>query len=64
MRMYNLENKSILALKKLRDLVLVSSELTVEEKEANLKEIDNKLTYKIPIDCLVESSVVEAGEIE
>lgn len=41
--MYNLEGKSILALKQLRDLVAVNPDLTVEEKEANLKAIDSKL---------------------
>ena len=43
MRMYNLEGKSILALKQLRNLVAVNPDLTVEEKEANLKAIDAKL---------------------
>lgn len=43
MRMYNLEGKSILALKQLRNLVAVNPDLTVEEKEANLKAIDSKL---------------------
>lgn len=43
MRMYNLEGKSILALKQLRDLVAVNPDLTVEEKKANLKAIDAKL---------------------
>ena len=39
--MYNLEGKSILALKQLRDLVAVNPDLTVEEKKANLDAIDN-----------------------
>ena len=43
MRLYNLEGKSILALKQLRDLVAVNPDLTVEEKKANLEAIDNKL---------------------
>lgn len=43
MRMYNLNGKSIPALKQLRDLVAVNPDLTVEEKEANLKAIDAKL---------------------
>ena len=43
MRMYNLNGKSILALKQLRDLVAVNPDLAVEEKEANLKAIDAKL---------------------
>ena len=43
MRMYNLEGKSILALKQLRDLVAVNTDLTVDEKKANLEAIDAKL---------------------
>ena len=43
MRLYNLEGKSILTLKQLRDLVAVNPDLTVEEKKANLEAIDNKL---------------------
>ena len=43
MRLYNLEGKSILTLKQLRDLVAVNTDLTVEEKKANLEAIDNKL---------------------
>ena len=43
MRLYNLEGKSILALKQLRDLVAVNPDLTVEEKKANLEAIDAKL---------------------
>lgn len=43
MRMYNLEGKSILALKQLRDLVAVNPGLTVDEKKANLEAIDAKL---------------------
>ena len=43
MRMYNLEGKSILALKQLRDLVAVNPDLTVDEKKANLEAIDAKL---------------------
>lgn len=43
MKMYNLEGKSILTLKQLRDLVAVNPDLTVEEKKANLEAIDNKL---------------------
>ena len=43
MRMYDLNGKSILALKQLRDLVAVNPDLTVEEKKANLKAIDSKL---------------------
>ena len=43
MRMYNLEGKSILALKQLRDLVAVNPDLTVDEKKANLEAINAKL---------------------
>ena len=43
MRMYDLESRSILSLKQLRDLVAVNPDLTVEEKEANLRAIDAKL---------------------
>ena len=43
MRMYNLEGKSVLSLKQLRDLVAVNPDLTVEEKKANLEAIDAKL---------------------
>lgn len=43
MRLYNLEGKSILTLKQLRDLVAVNPDLTVDEKKANLEAIDAKL---------------------
>ena len=43
MRMYNLEGKSLLALRQLRDLIAVNPDLTVEEKEANIKAIEAKL---------------------
>lgn len=43
MRMYDLEGRSILSLKQLRDLVAVNPDLTIEEKEANLKAINAKL---------------------
>ena len=43
MRMYDLERRSILSLKQLRDLVAVNPDLTAEEKEANIKAIDAKL---------------------
>ena len=41
--MYNLNGKSILALKQLRDLVAVNPYLTVDEKHANIKAIEAKL---------------------
>ena len=43
MRMYDLERRSITSLKQLRDLVAVNPDLTVEEKEANIRAIDAKL---------------------
>lgn len=50
MRMYNLNGKSILALKQLRDLVAVNPDLTIEEKEANLKAINAKLNPSASIE--------------
>lgn len=47
--MYDLESRSILSLKQLRDLVAVNPDLTVEEKEANLKAIDDKLNQTASI---------------
>ena len=50
MRMYNLEGKSVLALKQLRDLVAVNPVLTIEEKEVNLKAINAKLNPSASIE--------------
>ena len=50
MRMYDLSGKSILALKQLRDLVAVNPDLTIEEKEANLKSINAKLNPSASIE--------------
>jgi len=50
MRMYDLESRSILSLKQLRDLVAVNPDLTVEEKEANLRAIDAKLNPSASIE--------------
>jgi len=50
MRMYDLEGRSILNLKQLRDLVAVNPDLTIEEKEANLKAIDVKLNPSASIE--------------
>ena len=46
MRMYDLSNKSLHELKTLRTLVETSNELTVEEKDANLLAINNKIISK------------------
>ncbi|NCB03149.1 MAG: hypothetical protein EOM67_13500 [Spirochaetia bacterium] len=54
MRMYTLEGKSILALKQLRDLIAVNPDLTVEEKEANISEIDSRLHIRSVTNALVE----------
>ena len=43
MRMYSLEGKSVNQLKSLKDLVAVNPDLTVEEKEANIKAIEANL---------------------
>lgn len=59
MRMYNLEGKSILSLKQLRDLIAVNPDLTIEEKEANMREINLKLNSKHLTDALVVNSEIE-----
>ena len=64
MRMYNLEGKSLLALRQLRDLIAVNPDLTVEEKEANIKEIDSRLHTKSVTNALVEGSDIVEGEVE
>lgn len=64
MRMYNLEGKSLLALNQLRDLVAVNPDLTVEEKEANIREIDSRLHTRSVTNALVESSEIVEGEVE
>ena len=64
MRMYNLEGKSILALKQLRDLIAVNPDLTVEEKQANISEIDSRLHIRSVTNALVEGAEIVAGEVE
>ena len=62
--MYNLKGKSILALKQLKDLIAVNPDLTVEEKEANISEIDSKLYMRPVTTALVEGSEMVEGGVE
>ena len=64
MRMYNLKGKSLLALKQLKDLIAVNPDLTVEEKEANISEIDSRLHIRSVTNALVEGAEMVEGEVE
>lgn len=64
MRMYNLEGKSILSLKQLRDLVAVNPDLTFEEKQANIRAIDKELGGNSIETALVEGSEAHIEEFD
>lgn len=59
MRLYQLENKSISQLKVLKDMTMTHPDLTMEEKEINLKNINELLGSRDIASALVEVSNIE-----